>query len=394
MRKLSNNFTRIFWIRALLSVKMINIVLSLFYLHRGVSLSEIMLLSLFFSITISLFEIPSSYLADRWGRKPTIIVGCLTGILHWVCFFLAHDVWIFALGTFFYAVSDALLSGTDEALVYDTTKQLEEEHKSLTHLGRYHSAKLFFKVVGPVLAVFLAAGLTEGEFQLLLWVDIIASTIAVFVAFTIVEPNHNMDLEKLEAGVMKDAWKIFRQNPMFLRAVMGKMMIFMTLHLCWDYFQHFFTGLGVSVVVLGILWSLKHLCNYIACQYVHRFFPKKSVAEKINILNGIVFVLLFVFICVYFFARNGYILYILFCLFYAVSAFRASFYSEFFNKMSHSYNRATLLSLTNFLRIFFDTPLIILAAYLVSVNVIYPYVLAVTVAGAIVFLGRLNMFKD
>jgi hypothetical protein len=67
--KLEKNFFKIFFINALLNIKMINIVLSLFYVYRGLELSDIFYLGIVYSIAVLLSEVFSSYLADSFGRR-------------------------------------------------------------------------------------------------------------------------------------------------------------------------------------------------------------------------------------------------------------------------------------------------------------------------------------
>ena len=89
--ELKKNFSRMFWIQALMNVKVISVVSTLFYLHRGLTLSEIFYLTVVWAIVSLLFEIPSSYLADRWGRKKTILLGILLSLAHWVLFIFADN---------------------------------------------------------------------------------------------------------------------------------------------------------------------------------------------------------------------------------------------------------------------------------------------------------------
>src|SRR3989338_2336179 len=68
-------------------------------------------------------------------------------------FYFAHDFWWFAFGMFLYGISFACFSGTDEALVYDTEKELGQEPGTLSKLGKYKAAVTTFKIITPVLGV-------------------------------------------------------------------------------------------------------------------------------------------------------------------------------------------------------------------------------------------------
>eukprot|EP00040_Diaphanoeca_grandis_P002636 m.22301 g.22301 ORF g.22301 m.22301 type:complete len:411 (-) comp13765_c0_seq1:338-1570(-) len=87
------------------------------------------------SITTVVLEIPSGVLADRYGRVPTLSLGYMFQLLQMTLLFLAcfGDAGTFStqLLCFGYAVcrgtADALISGTDAALLFDTLKHVGRE---------------------------------------------------------------------------------------------------------------------------------------------------------------------------------------------------------------------------------------------------------------------------
>jgi len=52
-----------------------------FYESNGLSMKDIMILQAVYSIAIVVLEVPSGYLADVIGRKKTLIIGAVFGIL-------------------------------------------------------------------------------------------------------------------------------------------------------------------------------------------------------------------------------------------------------------------------------------------------------------------------
>ena len=48
-------------------------IIILFFQEHGLSLTQIMTLQAIYSFSVALFEIPSGYIADLFGRKQTII---------------------------------------------------------------------------------------------------------------------------------------------------------------------------------------------------------------------------------------------------------------------------------------------------------------------------------
>ncbi len=373
-----------------MNVKVINVVMSLFYLHRGLALADIFYLAMIWSITNLLFEIPSSYMADKWGRKKTILLGVFAGLMYWVFYLVAQSFFMFAVGVVWYAFSIALLSGTKEALLYDSARELGKEKESLGKLGNFHSAMSFFKIFSPLIAVFIAKDLSEAQFSFVIGIDIVASLLALFLTSRLIEANHYVDVEETESGVIVDAWRLLTQNSMLLRGILSRVGIFIAFLITWHYYQAFFVDLGLSLAVLGIGWSLNHLMIFLVHRYMGRLIAPRHVPITIDAINIIYTTLILLFVVLYVLHPHPYVLYPIFIFSVSIQGWRKPLFSEFFNKQSKSYNRATTLSLSNFMKSMLDIPIVLLAAFLIERDTIYPYILSLTLCLVVITFFRLH----
>ena len=55
-------------------------VVFLFYQENGLSTRDLFLLKAVYSASIVLFEIPSGYFGDIWGRKTSLVIGSFLGL--------------------------------------------------------------------------------------------------------------------------------------------------------------------------------------------------------------------------------------------------------------------------------------------------------------------------
>jgi MFS family permease len=371
-KALSGNFRRMFFIQAFQSVRTLNVVVVLFYLARGLDLSQVFYLSIFWAVINILFEIPSSYLADRWGRKKTIVLSTTLYFMSSVLLIFSHSFLMFGLSIFIYALSYACFSGTDEALVYDTDRELGENDSSLRRLGQYAAAEKIFKIATPLVGAFIAKDLVEWQFVLLLIIDSSAALCAMVISIFLVEPKHRFEVEKVEAGVFRDAVKLIKNNPNMMLAICNRGLMFTSVFVVWRYHQELFTHIGTSILVLGIGWSVFHLLSTILSYNIHRLWPKISLTIKINFLNllTIFFICLFI-LGLYFELHYYWILLFYFCFNFTENA-RWPIFSDLFNKYSSSFNRATTLSLSNFIKSIFDIPMLLVASLLILYNLVYP----------------------
>ncbi len=90
--------------------------------HIGLSLTEILLVNVFFSAANVLMEYPSGYISDRMGYRLSLIIACLFGIAGWSVYLVAasflHVIGAELLLGFCYA----FISGSDNALLYETLR--------------------------------------------------------------------------------------------------------------------------------------------------------------------------------------------------------------------------------------------------------------------------------
>jgi MFS family permease len=88
----------------------------------GLSLTEILLVNVFFSTANVVMEYPSGYVSDRLGYRLALIVACLFGIAGWSAYLVAHTFWHVIGAEMLLGVSYAFISGSDNALLYETLR--------------------------------------------------------------------------------------------------------------------------------------------------------------------------------------------------------------------------------------------------------------------------------
>lgn len=393
-KRLESNFPKMFWIQAFFSFNIINAISTLFYLARGITLSEVFILAIVFGVASLIFEIPSSYMADRFGRKKTLILSLFFSLLHWIPYLFADSFLWFAIGITFGSMGYAFMSGTDYALIYDTNRELGRDKESLKKTANYHSAKFFLKIVAPIIAVLIAKDLLEWQFQIVLWISIAASSIGLLICLFLTEPNHYMDLEEKEAGIIKDAINLIKGNRDLLFGSFSKVMIFIASFMIWRFHQEYFVDAGVSVIMIGIAMSTYSLFNFILPRKIQKLLPEKSLGINIDWINILFTFVLFMMSGLAFAEVNIYLMLLIFVVAMVVVNLSVPLYFDFFNKISSSYNRATTLSLVNFVHSIMDIPLLLTAAYLVAFDMKYVMVFAFVVSLFVCVFLRLRLFTN
>lgn len=98
------------------------------YFLRDLSISQVLQLEAIYYIAIVTLEVPSGYLSDRFGRRPTLLIACAALLIAYTLFYFGSSFESFAIAQIFLAGGLAFNSGTDTSLYYDSLAAVGLEH--------------------------------------------------------------------------------------------------------------------------------------------------------------------------------------------------------------------------------------------------------------------------
>ncbi|MGD2251249.1 MAG: MFS transporter [Candidatus Methanofastidiosia archaeon] len=170
----------------MLSLHFIAGVLVPFFLDwGGITFTRIMILQSFFVFSTFLLEVPTGAVADLTGRKTSLACAAVATSAGALVYSSFPHFYIFLVGEFLWALGYALLSGADEALVYDTLKMMNAESQSKKIFSRFTSFQLGAIMVGAPLGSVIAAVFGLRYTMMVMAVPLFS---AFFVALTFTEP--------------------------------------------------------------------------------------------------------------------------------------------------------------------------------------------------------------
>jgi MFS family permease len=133
-------------------------IYTVFFYINGLSVFQISLLMSFEALVIVLLEIPTGALADRWSRRKILLIAPLFKSLCLVIWFFARgNFYLYAAGLFFSALGGSLVSGTTEALLYDTLTYAGDKGDYEKVLGKSKSFRWIAISLATVSGGFIAA---------------------------------------------------------------------------------------------------------------------------------------------------------------------------------------------------------------------------------------------
>ena len=103
--------------------------------QHGLSYVQIGLMEVLFGIATILAEVPTGAIADRFGRRVALGVGAL-GFAGATVLFATLNFPGLIVGHLFMSITRTLMSGSDDALLYDSLRQLRRTEEYERHAGR------------------------------------------------------------------------------------------------------------------------------------------------------------------------------------------------------------------------------------------------------------------
>ena len=206
-----SNLWKMYLFQFFTSLHFLGGVLVPFFLDWGqINFTQIMILQAWFMFWVFILEIPTGAVADYLGRKWSLLLGCLANIIAVIVYTSMPNFYIFLVGEFFWAMASALMSGADQALVYDSLKKIKDEKQSKKVLGRMESFSLIALMVsapiGSIIASFFGLRMT----MLLLAVPLL---IATFISLTFHEPKTSRKVESTRyLNILRTGITYFHKN--------------------------------------------------------------------------------------------------------------------------------------------------------------------------------------
>ena len=203
----------------------LSMVLVIYFESITKSYAQAMLIYSISSIVKVAMEIPTGIFSDKIGRKKTIILSSLL-------FFITSFIWAFAgsldnvlllyVGAVIFGISDAFLSGTNEALMFETMEELKKQDNFDVLFSQCNG----WLQVGFVCSSIIAAIVIYFfDMEVLAWFSIIPMMISFFIALWYVEPkvyNRRKDITSVKVFIasLKD---IYANRKAFLFSLLDVM---------------------------------------------------------------------------------------------------------------------------------------------------------------------------
>ena len=238
-----------------------------YYQSLGLSMERIFQLQAIFGLCVMLFEIPTGYLCDLFGRKKVLCIGAVFNGIGFTSLLACKTFQELIVFEVILALGMSLVSGADLSIIYDAIESADGTRSHKTHaLANFQLAQ----VSGESVASLLGGVLAALSFRYMIFANFLTSWIPLVIALSFKEPaykkmegtNHWKNL----SGVIKH---VLGTDPL-LR------LIFLNL-LCWGLstffvvwiFQKYWQVNGVPLIWFGAIWAAFNFSAGIVGKQVH-----------------------------------------------------------------------------------------------------------------------------
>lgn len=353
--KLKRNKFLLFWCRFFVELNALQAIIQLFYLHRGLNISEIFYLGIAWSLASLLFDVPTSILADRWGKKKTIILGVVVNILANLVMLFSYGFVPFFVVTFMMSLSFSFLSGVEEAFLYETLKEMKQESGILKTSGKLAIAAKASKMLTPLVGALIATGLSTLQFNILLGINCTSSVIALLFTALLTEPKKEISLATSHLRLLGDSFKCLWVSPILKIIVFNKTLVFIACFVFYKFYQGVLVDLGVSVLMLGLLYPIFNILTifiFSKTEYIFKKINRSFIFEFpvwIGLIGGLIFA----------FSNNLWLSYFLSVFLMITGIIRDPFFTQQIQWRLKSANRSTTNSVMGLLKSVMDIPILL-----------------------------------
>ncbi|MCB0353345.1 MAG: MFS transporter [Bdellovibrionales bacterium] len=255
-----------------------------FWGNHGMDMFQVMVLESFFAIVMVVGEVPAGYLADFTGRKRALQGGGFSLCLGTLWYTVASGFNEFLIAELFIAFGMSLISGADEALLFDTLKEQGREE---------HFSRIWGEISSIEIAVGAGALLIGGFLGTLLSLrhPFLFAAIA-YGAFTIVvtflvEADHAA--EKASRAGIRDLVRVGKQvllqNPRTRTLILIAASLFSGSQASFWLLQPYFKECGLALYLNGVVLAALSLIASVLCWHIGRIERERGFSRIVSALT-------------------------------------------------------------------------------------------------------------
>jgi len=312
----------------------------LFFQNNGLSYTQISVLIAAYSFGVLIFEVPSGVFADHFGRKKTLALAGALLALSYVLFGSSTTFIPLILASILYGMGDASISGSDEAILFDSLLEMGKEKE----FGKYFGTKWAYFSYGLVISA-LGASLMKWGIPALFFLSSLFACLSLILALLMVEPPlHKMQVERHYIRHLWDATVFIVKHKQVKWLLIYTVCVIAVIQMFFPYIQFFLKGTAVPEDFFGIIYSFMIFISGLSASNAYKI--EKHIGFKKTLLG----ISILLCIALFYMGNSQTVSGVMggFLLVEIVFGYCVPTLGEYFNRQVKSYHRATVVSIRSF----------------------------------------------
>lgn len=362
-------------------------VLTIYYQRRGLNFLEINSLWGIITATIFLAEIPTGVIADKIGRKKSVIIALVLQLIGEIAFIFAQSYFHFVLISVIAGLGFAFQSGCIQALVYDSLKEVGREKEMAKVSGLTGAFYQTGHIFGAIFSSLIVANLESSRITLAIILTAISVAMALGISFLLKEPKLDYAHgEESPLKIVKESIKLIRNNLSLRRIIWLGVLTTPFVGYLRNFHPPYFQTAGVSPVWLGLSLGIGGILAVLSSKYAYKFEAAFGVAKGMllaTLIPGLIYFLMAL-------TLGPALAVLLFIFNFGFMNVQEPLLADYYNRHIKSEIRATALSSINMISSIYITLTGILIGWLADIKLAWGFLLMGTIIifGAIAF--RIN----
>ncbi|MCK5125761.1 MAG: MFS transporter [candidate division Zixibacteria bacterium] len=259
-------------------------IYAVFFMDRGLDFSALLLLYVVVNGFQTLMELPSGMLADKWGRKPVMMLGALMQASGYLLIAFGDSMYWYIPGMSLAGIAHAFTSGSDSAFIYDSlvAAKREEEFKKIE--GRAY----MFSLIGWGAGGLLGGWIAMQNLALPYILSAMTSLMAMFIIGTCVEPPR-VQLHMTARAFIHNAWIMLRDNRRVRGIIIFSSILYGLLLACHKFSQPYLLSAGIALEVFGVIyfvWLIGAALSSNFSERIEQLLGRKTIFYLMPVLAG------------------------------------------------------------------------------------------------------------
>lgn len=363
----SRNVKLLYWATLFGSVTFLEPIMVLFYMQRGLDTSSVFWITFAWCSAVLLFEVPTGAFADRFGPKASFLFGCGLNITSNILLIFAHDFLMLMLFNILWGLSVTFFSGAEEALIYESLKENNEESRMGEVLGKITSAAYIPMIFTFIFGAYFAQDLYEWQFISLILLTIVFQLVQLSILMKVRNPRNFGKFRENPFAHVQKGWNVIRKTPDIIKLFLNFTIVFIPSFVIFGKLeQPYLTGAGLPVGWLGIFYAGMALMGLVISQNIGRLQKRMSNITIMRLSGWLAVIALGV--ASFAFGQTLVFATVVFLVVRMARVIRYPIFSQMTNEYIPSDSRATTLSLLSIGDSVFDLVLLSLFAGVATVG--------------------------